>query len=272
MAGSSLVFAWRDPWLEHPLGAKIDTAVAIGYSGLDIYGFHALEALQCMVERRAGGETGLAAVQCLEGDSVWQAAARGFWDMEVAEAACATIEGKPEGGMIENTPEPAAFLLEYRDGFRAAVLMLNGYVSAQAYGARVEGEVVACSMRLAEGTPYGDPPYRPAEGTFAHFAYLGRNFEECVVSGKATYPVERCLLTTGALEAALTSRYEGHRRLPTPWLDVRYSSYEHLVIRPTAPSPQGASLMEWPPKLGAIDGGLYSAGNMAKVAAAAPKL
>ena len=60
--------------------------------------------------------------------------------------------------------------------------------------------------------------------------------------------------------------------MPTPWLDVRYSSYEHLVIRPTAPSPQGASLMEWPPKLGAIDGGLYSAGNMAKVAAAAPKL
>eukprot|EP01048_Picozoa_sp_COSAG05_P011136 COSAG05_NODE_1028_length_6112_cov_11.983868_8_plen_116_part_00 len=74
MAGSSLVFAWREPWLEHPLGASIDTAVAIGYSGLDIYGFHALEALQCMVERRAGGEVGLAAVQCLEGDDVWEAA------------------------------------------------------------------------------------------------------------------------------------------------------------------------------------------------------
>ena len=46
MAGSSLVLAWRKPWLEHPLGAVIDEAVAIGYSGLDIYGFHALEALQ----------------------------------------------------------------------------------------------------------------------------------------------------------------------------------------------------------------------------------
>ena len=41
---------------------------------------------------------------------------------------------------------------------------------AQAYAARVAGETVACSMALAEGVPYGDPPYRPAEGTFAHFA------------------------------------------------------------------------------------------------------
>jgi hypothetical protein len=126
--------------------------------------------------------------------------------------------------------------------------MLSGYVGAQAYGARlVGGAVRACSMRLAEGTPYGDPPYRPAEGTFAHFAYLGRNFEECVLTGKASYPVERCLLTTGALEAALTSRHEGHRRLPTPHLDVAYRSYEALEIRPTAPRPEGACLMDWPP-------------------------
>ena len=65
--------------------------------------------------------------------------AKGLWDMEVAEAACATILDKPEGGMIANTSDPAAFLLEYRDGFCATVLMLNGYVSAQAYGARLSG-------------------------------------------------------------------------------------------------------------------------------------
>ena len=57
---------------KHP--ATIDEAVAIGFSGLEIYGFHTLEVLQCMVERRGGGETGVAAVTCLEGDDVWRAA------------------------------------------------------------------------------------------------------------------------------------------------------------------------------------------------------
>ena len=132
MAGSSLVLAWRKPWLEHPLGTVIEEAVAIGYSGLDIYGFHALEALQCMVERRSGGEVGIAAVQCLEGDAVWEAAAAGRWSMALAEAACDCIENKPDGGMVTNTPHPAAFLIEYRDGFNATVLMLEGYVKSQA--------------------------------------------------------------------------------------------------------------------------------------------
>ncbi len=117
-------------------------------------------------------------------------------------------------------------------------------------------EIVACAMNLHEGVPYGDKPYRPAEGTFAHFAYLGRNVEEMVLTGKPTYPVERCLLTTGALEAALTSRFQGHARLVTPHLDVAYTSFPDIepgadapgsLIRPRAQEPCGASLMQWPP-------------------------
>ena len=74
-----------------------------------------------------------------------------------------------------------------------------------------------------------------------------------VLTGKPTYPVERCLLTSGALEAALTSRYEGHRRLPTPWLDVQYTSFDDASggpVRPMGPEPTGASRMEWPPPPG----------------------
>ena len=70
MAGSSLPLAYRNPWLEHELDAPIQEAIAIGYAGLDVYGFHTLETLQCMLERRLGGETGVAAVTCLEGDAV----------------------------------------------------------------------------------------------------------------------------------------------------------------------------------------------------------
>ncbi len=72
LAGSSVPVAYRKPQVETPLGAPIRHAVAIGYSGLEVYGFHMLESLQCMVERRSKGETGVAAVRCLENDAVWK--------------------------------------------------------------------------------------------------------------------------------------------------------------------------------------------------------
>ena len=37
MAGSSIPLSWRAPFLEHEAGAALEEAVAIGFSGLDIY-------------------------------------------------------------------------------------------------------------------------------------------------------------------------------------------------------------------------------------------
>jgi hypothetical protein len=66
MAGSALPVVGTTPHLEHD-GTQIEEALSIGYfnlyvNGLDSYGFHGLEVLQCMVERRSRGETGIAAV------------------------------------------------------------------------------------------------------------------------------------------------------------------------------------------------------------------
>lgn len=230
MAGSSLPFFWRNPWLEHERDTPIEDAIAVGFSGLDIYGFHTLETLQCMVERRVGGETGVAAVTCLEGNAVWDAADAGLWPLDLAEAACEAIQNKPEGHMKDHCENPALFIVEYRDGFRGAILMLNGYVTDLAYAARVDGQVLASEFYCPQ-TPH------------AHFSYLSLNIEEMFLSGIPAYPVERTLLTTGVLEAALVSRYQGHIRLETPHLDVAYTSYEQIRWRPTATRPSGASLI-----------------------------
>ena len=58
LAGSSAPVAVRVPAVDTPRSGSAH-AVAISYSGLDIYGFHVLEALQAMTERRRGGETGV---------------------------------------------------------------------------------------------------------------------------------------------------------------------------------------------------------------------
>ena len=61
-------------------------------AGIEAYGYHGLETLLCNVERRRGGESGVASVQCLEGEAVWQAAEAGRWSVELAVAACNKVD------------------------------------------------------------------------------------------------------------------------------------------------------------------------------------
>ena len=99
------------------------------YGELDAYGFHTLEALQCMIERRKGGETGIRAIEWIEGDAVWQwREGEGRWSTPLLNAALACNRSIKSGRMEDHVKSPAAFLLQYLDGTRAVAYMLDGYV------------------------------------------------------------------------------------------------------------------------------------------------
>ena len=236
MAGSSLPYCWRDPDLIHPIGTKIKEAVAIGYASLESYGFHVAEILQCMVERRAGGETGVASILALRGDDVWAAIDSGKISQKLVDSACDKIRNKAIGSMRDLVKMPHAVIVQYIDGTKGAILLLTEYVkSGWAYAAEADGKTVAAEFVLSSAPAY------------SHFSYLTLNIQKFIVTGKPTAPIERNLLTSGIIDTAIRSLAEGKLK-KTPFLNIKYSAKESESIRPTSLRPTGQSIGPWPPK------------------------
>src|ERR1017187_3555016 len=105
MAGSSLPVTWRLPALEIPLERSFKDVLVAARGDLEIYGFHALETLQCMVERRRrnGKPQGVAAVTCLEGNAVWEAGDRGVWSWALLDHALGRSHTRNVGDIKQNT-------------------------------------------------------------------------------------------------------------------------------------------------------------------------
>jgi hypothetical protein len=235
LAGSSLPVTWRRPALKLPKGCPLVEAVGIGYGPFEGYGFHALEAVQCMVERRKGGETGVKSVQCLQGKAMWDALDKGRWSKTLLEAAAKLVPAHAKGDMRELTSkdkQAGVFLIEYRDGFRAAVAMLNGWVYEGDGGAfTFAGKLadrdrpVACHFYLQQPDPFG------------HFTYLVKAIDSLVRTAHAPYPVERTLLTTGILDAVMTSKKENGRTVSTPHLAIAYTPTEWPFATGPIPKP-----------------------------------
>ncbi len=224
MAGSSLPVTWRRPELELPIGARIQEALIASYSHSEIYGFHALESLQCMVERRRRGQQGVRAVQCLTGEAVWKAGDAGQWSWELLEHAVGRSNSRNSGDIRRNCKVyreqvgkrtfvgPTAFLIEYRDGLRGTILMLQGHIGDVNFAARLvdERRPVSCQLTL--------PPPPGA----AFLEALTSKIEIFLDTGRPPYPVERTMLTGGILDVALESRVNDSRRIETPELDISY--------------------------------------------------
>jgi hypothetical protein len=230
MAGSSLPVTWRMPAVDLPYGAQVEEVLCIAHGGVDSYDFHALETIQCLVERRRGGETGVAALQALRGPSVWKAMAAGSWDgggwdpalFRACLCRSQTLSQPPTFGQRFPTDaqirswvkDPVAYRFEYRDGLKATMLLLNGLVEDFTIAAHLPGEKELLSMLF----------YLPPNPNVAYSALLMAKVEEMFLTGKPPYPVERTLLTTGLLATAMRSLASGQQRVETPHLAIRYQA------------------------------------------------
>jgi hypothetical protein len=228
LAGSSLPVTWRMPSIDLPIGAEVEEILCMAMGRVDSYDFHALEAIQCLVERRKGGETGVAALQALQGDSVWKAMESGSWqaggwDPRLFEACLCrsqTLAQAPTYSHRYPTPEqmrawvkaPVAYRYEHADGVKATMLLMNRLVNDFTVAFRLKGRTEPVSTLF----------YLPPTPNVVYSAALMSRAEEMFLTGKAPYPVERTLLTSGLVAAGMHSLAAGHKRLETPHLAVRY--------------------------------------------------
>lgn len=209
MAGSSVPVTFRHPEIDPVLDAPLDSALAVGGGWVADGGiFHILETLQAFVERRRGGETGVRAVHMVTGDAVWKAAAEKRWDRALLDAALTRAQ-RVKPGRPEDVRNAVLGMVEYRDGFRAAVLALGGMVSDYLAAYRTQGKVESTLC------------YIPSENS-NNFSNLVHGITQMIATGKPSHPVERTLLVTGTLAALMESRYRNEQRVETPQLDVRY--------------------------------------------------
>ena len=209
LAGSSVPVTVRRPPLEIPLGGKLTEAVVTGYGELEAYGFHAIEALLCMVERRLGGEVGVRRVELLRGEAVWRwRDGHGSWSQPLLTAALQRHPAVAPGRMEEVVTDPAAFVIDFRDGLKAALFSLNGLVLGHGIAVRNPDRAEPWSTFFVEG----GPPVAPEEGgtrPLPNFDGLARVIESLMVTRQPPWPAERTLLSTGILAALFESKSRG---------------------------------------------------------------
>lgn len=226
MAGSSLPVGDRDPDVTLPFGAKVQSAVAVGYSGLDVYGFHTLDVMQSILERRSDrnnnsagnkpAEKGVLWVQSLPLKELNRLIGEAVIDPDVLDAALASSKTSRQA-VLDNPPEDGAlFLVQYRDGLLVPVLMLASKAEAISVAFKVQGGGVS-STHMEERV----------EPRYPHFAFLLKGIEQMFLTGRPAYPIERTLLSAGMLDGLLTSRHSGGQRVDTPHLAIEYQPVDY---------------------------------------------
>lgn len=227
LAGSSLPVTRRLPALDLPHDAPLSESVCVAYGGVDSYDIHALETAQCMSERRRGGETGIRRVHALRGAPLWERLAQPDHEQtrRLMVSALTRSHNLPvEGGYYTGRitfdwarrmfPDAVAYFVEHRDGFRTAMFLVEIRDFNYAGLRSDTGEIISCQMYL---------PMPTHGSTTADFFHpLVRHIEDMILTGKAPYPVERTLLTSGMTLAGVESLHRGQVPVETPEMAVRY--------------------------------------------------
>lgn len=230
MAGSSVPLAQRVPPFDVPAGFEVEEAVAVHGGGMEVYGFHGLEVLQSMVESRKGGETGIVKVELVEGEAYEKAIREKRWSQDLVDAAMQAensgqFRRRPrpaplQAALVKEVEGPHAIIVHYKDGLKATVLKQGRDSHRWNFACRLKGESKPRALAWYNG-PWGNRNL---------FKALSHAIQSMFITGREPYPVERTLLTGGAIDAAMHSHHEG-KPVDTPQLTLSYRPVDFSAFR-----------------------------------------
>ncbi|WP_376769524.1 hypothetical protein [Paenibacillus plantarum] len=210
MAGSSIP---HTPYVPPIADEQLITAeewLVASYSNLvEAYGYHALEVLQSVAERRAGGETGIKSIQTLEGAEVWEAMEQGVWPEDMLLSCLALNSSKKIIHPSESNEPTYLIVIEYLDGTKGYVFQQENLESYWSFSLRNQQGIFAAKCESDDDRP------------FKHFETLTQMIEQFIITGKEQFPIERVFMSSGMINYAIESLYQ-HKKLETLELQIDY--------------------------------------------------
>ena len=216
--GSSIPTYYRTPEVELDIDTPIKNSIVLADAADEGAIFHAIDVLQCFVERRKGGETGVKSVQSIRGPETWEWVKRNSWASKLVESVSNKFELKP--GHFQENAQANTCIVEYNDGTQAAVISGHGVGWTWAGDIEGRGEPIIISML---GWPGPFSQYH-ASNSQPHW------ITEMMVTGKEPFNAERLLLSTGITNHYMDSNWENGqyspvgRRIETTFMNMTYSS------------------------------------------------
>jgi hypothetical protein len=225
LGGLPTSVTWRLPEVEVAIGTPLREALIVVQGASPVAELNALEGLLPLAEHRRGGESGVRGVWFLEGDELWQAGERGKWSKPLLAAAISrsnTPQGDPirDGrtqdlvglGLVSKlASNPRGWIIEHRDGFRSAILVLDGVVADFNF-----------AVLVGDGRTLSAQLYRPPAPADHYFSRMTEVMEGFFRNGKPPWPIERNRLIAGLLAVFAKRPLRSGQRIETPELHIAY--------------------------------------------------
>jgi hypothetical protein len=196
-AGTAAATPFLLPEIRIPPDSHMSEALIVTQGRYPSAEIDALEALQPFIETRHGAQSEMQEVRWLEGNDVWEAGQAGLWSRLLLSAAFSrsnNIKGDPEKdgrtqdvaglGLIDRLAKnPRALLITHADGFRYAILVLDGAIGD-----------TNMAIRFPEGRIVSTQLYRPPLPMNDQYSLLAGVVEDYFNSSDHPWPQQRSFL------------------------------------------------------------------------------